>query len=957
MTTMLPAERDGRLVGRSDTPVDDSSGSAIPASLPTAPSPTLLWTRALVVASLLMGAFLLDQTSELLLGFWLLESMGYESVFWTNFWTGTVLMVSGLVLFTVAIGLPAFLHGVGRVGRRSVVWCGVLVGLGMGAFLASEYLEFLGPMVDIDFGTTDPVYGRDLSFYLFDLPAWEIVVETMFWVGVAGTVVSVATALSGSRRDRRPPGVNRFVWTLARVGRPYTLVMFMLTGLSAAVYVWMGRYWLLLRENFTDSTEGTGQGAEYLDVTGFFSTRNSLYVEALAVLALAIGVSLKLRSARRVVTAGRTPRAKSFGVVAIALVLLPGITSDLVFRSFVAARDQLFVLPNEPVVQLPYLQRHIDATNTAFGLDRIQESTYVPPQGGEPLPDLEAMLADPAIRNAPLWSGYTSRYGRRVAPQYVQRILLAEGDMTVYGPTQEMLQAQQKLRPYYEFLDVDTTVYTVDGEPRMFASAARELPQDVIRPWLSAWGQRSFLFTHGHGLVTVDVAERTGSGEPVYGTGGIPTEARWPELAASEESFYYGEGATLPAFSNARGIAEHDRPTEQGRAEVTFAGEDAGIVVDSLLKRLVIGYEGGNFVDTVFSGMIGEETRAHVMRRPLERVEQVAPFLALDTDPYAFVGEDKLQWMVNAMTWSDQYPYSGLALLGDNSDLRTEERPLMEVNYIADSVKVTIDATTGQTTLYKVADEPVVDTWAAVYPELFRDGDEMPADVRAQVQYPQALMSIQFNKIYPFYHQRDALTFFSSEDLLDDADEVVGPIRGESGAITFSQGLYNWMAAPSGPMADSSEPVQFALSKNYSPQDALNLRAIASVYQTGEDYGELSVMKVPKGRFFPGPEQADSAIDQDSFIAQQIGLLNREGVEVIRGNTVLMVVQGEALYVEPIFIRSRQNPVPQLQRVVVVLRGEAHMGRTVEEALRFAVEGGRLSVDATSVTTATLAGD
>jgi len=120
---------------------------------------------------------------------------------------------------------------------------------------------------------------------------------------------------------------------------------------------------------------------------------------------------------------------------------------------------------------------------------------------------------------------------------------------------------------------------------------------------------------------------------------------------------------------------------------------------------------------------------------------------------------------------------------------------------------------------------------------------------------------------------------------------------------------------------------------------------LATVYQTGEDYGTLSVLKLPKGMFFMGPEQADAAIDQDSFIAQEIGLWNRLGVEVIRGRTSTLIVEGEVLYVEPIFIRSRQNPVPQLQRVIVVLRGQPHMGRTIEEALKFAIEGGRLDME------------
>ena len=251
--------------------------------------------------------------------------------------------------------------------------------------------------------------------------------------------------------------------------------------------------------------------------------------------------------------------------------------------------------------------------------------------------------------------------------------------------------------------------------------------------------------------------------------------------------------------------------------------------------------------------------------------------------------------------------------------------------------------TPGQVTLYQFADEPVINTWKAIYPGLFKPRNEMPTDVRDQVQYPPSLMSIQFNKIYPYYHQRDALTFYAGEDLLDDADEVIGRILAGSGAqITFSQALYYWIAEAGDDLPDAKSKVQFALTKNYTPQDPLNLRAVATVYQTGEDYGRLSVLKIPKGEFYLGPEQADAAIDQDPFVAQEIGLWNRLGVQVIRGRTSLLLVKGEAIYVEPVFIRSRQNPVPQLQRVIVVFRGKVHMGRTIQEALKFAIEGGRL---------------
>lgn len=913
--------------------------------LPAAPSASLMWTRLLIVATVLVGWFLVDRISDLLVNKWLLESMGYGEVFWTNFSMQATLFGACFVLSLLAIGLPAFLHGLGREACGIAFWIATLGGVLIGYALSLEFYDFIGPFYAVPFGEVDPIFGRDISFYVFDLPPIVMSLTMALIISVAGLFSSIVTALAGSRSLPRPDGMNGLVHWLARVGTPFTCLMLMLTGSIIATMIWLRRYGLLTMENFEDSTEQTGAGAEYVDIVGFFSTKNSIYVEALAVLALAIGLTLTLFKARKAVRKpGSIDLAKAFGPLAFALVLLPGITTDLVFRSIVALRDQLFVIPNEPVIQLPFLQRHIDATNRAYGLDEVEEVTFRPPTGDDPLPSLQAFLDSPTIKNTPLWSGHVSRYSRRVVPHYIERILLAEGDMTIFSPTLQILEAQETLRPYYGFMDVDTIATEVDGALTMFAAATRELPQDIIRPWLIAWGQRSFLFTHGHGLITMNATARTEAGDPVYGTSGIPAVAAIDELDAANPAIYYGEGAVNAAFSNAVGVSEHDFATEQGRQETQFP-EDvaAGFEVDSILKRLVVGYQTGQFFNVVFSDLIGDETRVHVYRRPIERIEQLAPFLALDTDPFAFPTPGGVKWMVNAMSYSDAYPYSAMTLFGDPSDLRTEWRHLEPMNYVADAVKAVIDARTGHVDFYQWVDEPVINTWALVYPSLFKDREAMPQEVRSYVQYPHELMAIQFNLVYPFYHQKDALTFYSGEDLIDDADEVVGEILGISGAtITFSQDIYHWIVDTGGAMPEADPPVQFAISKNYTPQDPLNLRAIVTAYMSGDDYGKLSVLKIPKGMFFMGPEQADAAIDQDPFIAQEIGLWNRLGVEVIRGRTATLVVEGEVLYVEPIFIRSRQNPVPQLQRVVVVLRGKAHMGRTIEEALTFAIEGGRL---------------
>lgn len=913
--------------------------------LPIAPSASLMWVRLLIVATVVLVWLMLDWASELLVNKWLLDSMGYSEVFWTNFGMQATLFFACFILSVVAIGAPAFLHGLSARARLLGVWIASLAGALIGYFLSFEFYDFLGPLHAMPFDEVDPLFGNDISFYVFDLPPIRTTLLISVIIAVAGLLSSICTAFAGSRNLPRPEGMNGLAYWLARVGTPLTCVMLMLSGIILALMIWLRRYGLLTVENFEDSTEQTGAGAEYVDVVGFFSTKNSIYVEALAILALAIGLTVTMIKARRAV---RDPNsvnlATAFGPMAFALVLLPGITTDLVFRGIVAVRDQVFVVPNEPVIQLPFLQRHIDATNRAYGLDDVEEVTFRPPSGDDPLPPLRAFLDSPTIRNAPLWSGHVSRYSRRVVPHYIERILLAEGDMTIFSPTLQILEAQEALRPYYGFMDVDTIAAEVDGQLSMFAAATRELPQDIVRPWLIAWGQRAFLFTHGHGLITMSATQRTDAGDPIYGTSGIPVAAALDEFAVENAALYYGEGAVNAAFSGAVGVSEHDFATEQGREELQVSQDvEAGFEVNSVLKRLVVGYESGDFFNVVFSGLIDEDTHVHIYRRPIERIEQLAPFLALDTDPFAFPTADGIMWMVNAVSYSDAYPYSARTLFGDPSDLRTEWRYLEPVNYVADAVKAVINGRTGHVDLYLWNDEPVINTWAAIYPTLFKSRETMPEAVRSYVQYPHELMAIQFNLVYPFYHQRDALTFYSGEDLMDDADEVVGEILGTRGAtISFSQDIYHWIVDTGGAMPEAETPVQFAISKSFTPQDPLNLRAIATAYMTGEDYGRLSVLKIPKGLFFMGPEQADAAIDQNPYIAQEIGLWNRLGVEVIRGRTATLLVEGEILYVEPIFIRSRQNPVPQLQRVIVVLRGEAHMGRTIEEALTFAIAGGRL---------------
>jgi hypothetical protein len=731
--------------------------------------------------------------------------------------------------------------------------------------------------------------------------------------------------LTGSLRQRAGT-------VLSRLGTAPVLALVAVTGALAAVGVWMQRYDVLVASNEDSSIAA---GAEALDVTGLFSTVNLVTVKAVAVLLMTAGVAVALVRHRTPPPAWSGSGPSTRAVLAAPIVLVVAATA------VVAVRDVTQVTPNEPVAQLEFLQRHIDATNAAWGMDDVELIDVEYNGVDDPLPPIDTILDHPSLQNAQLWPGAVSWLERLLDPQHVDRLFLETDERRpdlVFTATLDTFRQQQKLRPYYDFLDVDVVDYPdADGTPRLLASSVRELPLLEPQPWLAFWGQRFVLFTHGFGMVAAPVGEVGPTDDPVYVSADVPPVASIPQLQTERNAVYYGEGSGTIGFSNIAGLAEFDYPTEQDRADVVLPAEvDAGIRVDSFAKRLAFSwgvqefFDPRNMFDLLFSDLITSETRIHVQRQPLDRVAAIAPFLYLDSDPYAVAHDGGITWMVNGVTTTDRYPYSAFEELGDKSVRRGPfPADTRVVNYAADSVKATVDTYTGKVELYQIANEPVVDTWAAIYPELFRPASEMPDGLRAHQQYPGQLFHTQFDDLWIYYHVTEALPFFNQEDLFDDSDEVLGPMLAPGKGITFS--IEPYPAVVESP----TEPGQydFVMSQVFTPEGARNLRSIVSVVQGDAGYGELSMQRLAKGSFTTGPEQAESIIDQTAEIAQLFGFWNSTGVEVIRGYITPIVIDGELIYVEPVFIRSEQNPFPQLARTVVVMRGTAVMDDTPAAAI------------------------
>ena len=907
--------------------------------IPTVPDAMTLWTRGLWASVAVMSLFLLDRLTLVLMDLWLLQSLGQEQVFWTNFRVGAVLFVVGFVGVTFGIARPTFSAGLAAEWRRVLRLVAVLAGLAGAYLTASQYQSFLMLLNGQPFGKTDLVFGRDIGFYVFSLPAiWTI------WTAIAlpfalGLVSSALCAALTTAESRRAPGVGRMGLVLGRMASPGVVASVGIMGVVLAAGVWLSRYDLLWKDNMTSAIYA---GAEYVDVVGLFSTLNYYYVTVLVALGLtgaAVWTLVHLRGAVRGEDSGErlSEALRRAGYAALALLAL-----DFGFAGMVKVREVVAVIPNEPVIQIPYIERHIQATLEGFALTDVEVAALVPNGDDEPVPTAQSLLASPTLENVPLWPGWVAYLERVLDPQHADRVLLTGGDSMIYGPVLDILQQQQKLRTYYEFLDIDTVRYPIDGQTRLFVSSARELPLDSPQQWLQWWGQRFLLFTHGYGLAMAPVDQVDGDGAPIYASFGIPATTTHPTLKPRNEAIYYGEGATLMAFSNAEGIREFDHPEAEGRSEVEVKPADTGVVVDSALKRFVVGWRSGNLMDIWFSDMITDSTRVHYHRTPIERAARVAPFLDYDTNPWAVATEESIVWMVNGLTTTDRYPYSAHRDLGDKSLQRsTVSRAEPLRNYVRDAVKITVDAYSGEVAFYLISDDPISQTWAATYPGLFRSGEEMAPSVRRHLQYPPQLFHTQFDDIYKRYHMTDALEFFNMEDLWDDGDEVLGPIMDEGQAITFSNEPHDWLAETRGALPASETGTQFVRSMYFTNERARNLRSMVLAYQDGADYGRLVDLRVPKGHYYLSAEQADAAIDQTPEISEQISWWNRTGAEVIHGHTNMLVVDNEVLYVAPLFIRSQQNKFSQLKRVIVVFRGHAAAGLTLEEALESAIAKAR----------------
>lgn len=840
--------------GRPPTPSRTERTAQPPESRRTA------WLVAILVLIFLSFNWIVRTYTDWL---WFRE-LSYVSVWLTQFFWRVGLFLIGLVVSFAILGLnwrvarqraiqttPPMQPQLLKIpGAEWVIWgVAAFLALGFASGMASQWEAFLLYINRVSYGISDPIFNQEVSFYLFVLPIYQFLqswLSSLLFLTLGGVLLLyVGNNLPGIQQGRWQPQ------TIPALRQHVALLLFFLLA-TWAVGHWLGMYQLLYSQG------GAVPGVTYTDANArLWALRAQLLFMALAALAALLNV---FRFTLR-------PLLATGGLWLLATIVLGGLYPGLLQRYVVE--------PNELERERPFIANNIQFTRLAFDLDDV---TIRPLGSVEPL--TEEVLGNEQtatiLRNIRIW------------------------DYRLLQRTYEQLQA---LRPYYQFSEVDIDRYRINGELRQVMLAARELNKANLNN--PTWVNRSLEFTHGFGVVMNPVNETTSEGQPRFFVQDLPPVSVVPDIQITRPEIYYGELMPDVVFvSNTRPSFSYPSGTEN--VSTIYEGT-GGVPIDSFLKRAAFALRLAD-ANVVLSDEIDSNTRAMLYRTVRERVTKIAPFLALDRDPYIVVREDgRLFWILDAYTISDKFPYS------------TPARP--GLNYIRNSVKITLDAYNGTVTFYLVEpDDPIIQAYAGAFPSLFQPLSAMPEDLISHLRYPETLFKLQTQQ-YLAYHMTDERVFYNQEDLWRIPNEIF------DGKEQVMEPYYVIM-----PLPGSNEP-EFLLIQPVTPAGKTNMIAWMAARSDPPNYGELVVYELPKQELVFGPLQMEARIDQDPQIAQQFSLWDQSGSRVIRGNLIVIPVGESFLYVEPVYLLSATSALPELRRVIVATDSRISMQPTIGQSL------------------------
>ena len=741
-----------------------------------------------------------------------------------------------------------------------------ILGLLTGVSVTGWWQDVLVWLNQVPFGRNDPIYGVDLSFYVFDLPVYRNVVGWTIQLVVVSGLVSLAYHYLQGGIQRVP---NRFPLVSRGVKAHLSVLLAALAILKAVAYR-LDAYELLY------STRGAIFGASYTDVTA----HRPALILLMAISLLAAGLLLwNIRQA------GWLLPAVAAGLWLVVSVVVGGVVP--------AAIERFRVQPNQFNLERPYIAHHIEYTLDGYGMGEgqveIRDFAASPDLTGGDIAGNQA-----TISNVKLW------------------------DPGVLAPAYSQLQA---IRPYYQISNVDTDRYVIDGELTQVMVAARELDSDDLPA--EGWVNEKLVYTHGFGEVISranDVNPTTG--EPDFLVRDVPPKSIVPELETDQPRIYFGEAADTGSYVIARTKQpEVDFPSGDDDTVVRNTYEGAGGVrLSNLAVRLAMALRFAD-LNTLISPELTSESKVLMVRNVVDRLQRVSPFMYADNDPYLALIDGRLVWIVDLYSTSSRFPYSEPVIddrLGITSDLPRN------FNYIRNSVKAVVDAEDGTMTLYVLEPaDPLTQAYRNVFPEVFTDASEMSEELRAHLRYPEDMFRVQ-SEMYATYHQREPQDFFQDEDkwqvpgepATSDRELLRGDRFDQTGRVikNLRQNLpyYLLMKLP------GEDDLSYLILQTFNPASRENMTAFLVAKSGPDEYGKVIDYRLPRGELINGLQQVSARIDQDPVISQQFTLLGQQGSEIIRGNMLVVPVEESLLFIQPIYLRAEGVLLPEFKRVVVV---------------------------------------
>ncbi|MDU5759333.1 MAG: UPF0182 family protein [Actinomyces sp.] len=791
--------------------------------------------------------------------------------------------------------------------KKLAFWLVALVlGIPAGLRLAEGWQTVLTWLNATPFGKTDPIFGWDISFFVFTLPFLELVVSFLLHLVILSLVVSiVASYLYGGLqvvpRPHATVPVRRHLGILAAVA-----------SVIIGVQYWIGRYSLLTQSG--DNIDG----AMYADVNATLPAHSILAAISIAVAALFLVAAFR-----------GTWRLPTIGVVVTVVAAL------VIGGAYPALIEQFRVRPNARSLNAPYIQHNIDATLEAYGLDDLDYQTYdatTTAQPGQLREDSES----------------TSQI-RLLDPQVIRKTV----------------QQLQQSRPYYSFdsgFFVDR--YTINGERRDTVISMRELNLAGLSQEQQNWVNRHTVYTHGFGVVAAYGNSITSDGLPSYWEQSIPSKG---EIGEYEPRVYFSQSA--PDYSIVGGpegtpAQELDYPDDNapgGQVSTTFKG-NGGPSVGNFWNKLLYSIKFGS-TDIFFSSQTNEESQILYDRDPLLRVAKVAPYLTLEQKAYpAVVDTDgdpstpkRLVWVVDAYTTTDSYPYAQHQSLSSSTvDSRSQSvgQYIQEnsINYMRNSVKAIVDAYDGSVRLFQWDEkDPILSTWMKIYPGSVESKQNISADLMGHLRYPEDMFKVQ-RDLLTSYHVRDASDFYTGGDRWRLAEET-STAATANGASTATMSSSQQQAVRVQPpyyltmQMPGQQSAEFSLTSVFVPGGESKREAMAGFLavdsETGseagkvrEGYGKLRLIALPSSTTVPGPGQIQNAYDTNQTIASQLNVLNLSDSTVIRGNLLTLPVGGGLLYVQPVYIQGSGGAnYPVLRFVLTAFGNRVGFAPTLAESL------------------------